>query len=122
MRMNYESDKKLANISISTFNDGIHNALINARFEFYSNVQNVFIKLQIRLPETPNDSKYEKIFFQSNVNVRKVLEGVRGNSLISLVSDIILESMNENLTFPLTKVKRAERNIRNITTNRFNNL
>lgn len=95
LKLSYETEKKFGNITFITFNDGIHNTLITGIFKFNYDVQNIFVKFQWRVPESHGDEKYEKIFFRTNTNLKRVLEGVRGNSIIALVADVILKSVDE---------------------------
>lgn len=105
-KVNYATNKKLVNASVETFNDGIHDTLLNAIIDLYKAVQNVFVDYQIRLPETPNDNNYKTVFFRSKINAKKVLQGVRGNILITLLVDTIVKSLDFELKFPMKKVRK----------------
>lgn len=105
-KVNYIADKKLVNASVETFNDGIHDTLLNVTLDIYKAVQNVFVDFQIRLPESSDDNNYRTVFFRSKINAKKILQGVRGNFLITLFVDTIVKSLDFDLTFPMKKVRR----------------
>lgn len=104
-------DPKLTNASVTTFNDGVHDTLICIKFEFLANIQNVIADAQWRLPDSADDNKYEKIFFRTRVNVKKILQGVRGNFLITLFVDSVLKSVDFELKFPMKKVRLQSLNL-----------
>lgn len=100
----YEFDKRYVNVTINVINDGIHNTVMNVTADLYQTIENLFIDSEVRLEESPGDRNYGKIFFRSKMDGRKVLQGVRGNYLISILVDLVLKSMDFVPKLPAEKV------------------
>lgn len=105
-RNQYEFDKRYVNVTITTFNDRIHNTVANITVELYQPIDNVFIAAELRLPESQGDRSYGKMYFRTRLDAKKLLKGVRGHMLISLFFDLITESMDFEPKFPADKVSK----------------
>lgn len=102
----FMNDKNLLNATVTTFSDGIHDTLFSASVETFTEIFNIFVDFEGRLPESSDDNNYEKLYFRTKINGMKFLKGVRGNYLIALLVDMILKSLDFEFKFPLKKVRK----------------
>lgn len=93
-------------MSSSVFNDGIHDTKLNVTANFYRQVDNLFILLELRIPEFDGDMNFGRSLFRTILNGHKLLNGVRGNFLISLYMDALLKSLNFDPKFPMNSVRK----------------
>lgn len=96
-----EFNPEFGNTSISCKNDDIHDTVTNFTIVLYKPITNVFAYIEIRSRESEDDKVYKRIYFQSTIDVAKILKGVRGNFVISYFSDMVLKSLDFELKFPL---------------------
>lgn len=114
-KLNYDCNKKFINATLTTYNDGVHDTLLCSKFEFYTSVHNIFTDFQWRIPESPGDMNYRNVFFRTKANVKKIMQGVRGNFLITIFADMLMKSLDFELKFPMKKVRKKCKRIQIIT-------
>lgn len=95
-------------MSMSIFNDDIHNTRLNITINLEKPIENIFSNIQIRLPESDTDRNFEKIFFTTDVDFSKLVKGVRGNYIISILYNNLAKSMDFDLKFPMKAVSSLE--------------
>lgn len=108
--MQYEFDKRYLNLTITTFSDGIHDTMINTTADLYQPINNLFINLEVRTPQFPENKNYGKIIFRTRLDGIKILKGVRGNYLISLFADFMIRSMDFEPKLPAEKYSGVKKN------------
>lgn len=75
---------------------------LNVSFEIKKKIENIFYHYQAYGRESNND---DRLIFQTNIDASKILKGVRGNAIISLLADAILKKFDFNLNFPIEVVR-----------------
>lgn len=100
-----ECDKNLINITFNLTNDHIKGTTMNAAFELFKPLENAFVLLEIYLPDSDNDDKYQRQIFRTNADVSKIIKGVRGNFIISLIAESLLSHFDFEVKFPLKEGK-----------------
>lgn len=106
-QIQYEFNSTLVNYSVSTFNDGIHDTVVSSSTDLYEKIFNIYCSFEIRVAESPSDTKYQRILYRTSMDMKRILQGVRGNMMTSLIVDNILQKANFDFKLPLEPVQFA---------------
>lgn len=63
--------------------------------------------LNLRIPENSRDKEYKKDILRTSVDIQKFFEGAHSNILVQAFIRSILDSMNIEPKFPITKVSKT---------------
>lgn len=74
--------------------------LFNLTCYVMKTIYNHMIQYEIRIPESPDDYEYRRVAFRSRIEWKKILDGIRGNTLIEHVFERLIKSVDFNLTPP----------------------
>jgi hypothetical protein len=78
--------------------------VMNAYFELLKTLNNAYISYEIRTPETDDDTDYQRKLFRTNADLSKLLKGIRGNYIISLMVDELFKSFDFDVKLPIKAV------------------
>lgn len=70
----------------------------------WKSIENIFWNIKIQVPESDTDENFEKIFFTTDVDVDRLVKGVRGNYVISTLYNNLVKSMDFDFKFPMKAV------------------
>lgn len=102
-----EFDQKLINITFKLSTDKIKGTTLNASFELFKPLENAILFFDVYLPDSDYDQKYQRKLFQSNMDVSKILRGVRGNIIISMLVDALISNFDFEVKFPIKEGKHT---------------
>lgn len=94
---------KFCEYNVSTFTQGVQDTELNITLKLYQKVFNVFIYVEVRIPESQDDINYQRLIFRSSLNSIKFLNGARGNSWISLLIEPLRKAADFDVKMPLEK-------------------
>lgn len=60
--------------------------------------------MNVRIPENSGDKEYKKDILRTSVDIQKFFEGAHSNILVRAFIKSILDAMNIEAKFPITKV------------------
>lgn len=70
----------------------------------YEDIENAFAIYSIYLKESDEDTIISKEVFSTNINIKKLFKGVRGNYVLTLLYDVFEKSAEFKLEMPMRKV------------------
>lgn len=88
---------------MSTLNDDIHDTVMNFSAILYQRMDGFYIYSEIRMPDSQDNTNYQRTFFQSSFDASRFLRGVRGNILLSGIFEPFLKTADFELRLPLPK-------------------
>lgn len=90
--------------NITLFNDGIHDSSLDIDAESFAVIEKMMVRVKINLALDENDRSYQKQFFQTSVDVKRLLDGVQGNFVIKMFMENLYKSIDFEPKFPFKKV------------------
>lgn len=100
----YNFNKRLANVTLVERNDGIRDTKIDIHCKLHVAIRNIYISLEIRMPDKINDKNFSRSVFRSNINVAKALGGLSGNFVIDHMFRRLTGNAKTNPQFPMKMV------------------
>lgn len=92
------------NLTITSFNDGIHDTLVNVTFRTFVVLQKMAMTIKIRVPINEKDNNYQKEFFQTSIDLSKLYYGARGNYVTKILADAFIGPTSSSYKlFPMAK-------------------
>lgn len=77
------ANDKVASIKIDTFNDGVHDSVLNITIEHKFDVLQMRMLVKVNLPIDKRDTTYQRELFQTNVDVEKLFKGITGTFVLN---------------------------------------
>lgn len=112
-----EYNEKVNYVNCTTFNDNIQDTRLNIFIQTYEDLENVFAVYTIFLKDSDYDKKISRILFQTNINMKKLFNGVQGSYVLTQFYETLQNSIGVKLEMPLKKVmKFYDQNIIQIMT------
>jgi hypothetical protein len=99
---------KVLKLNYQTHNDGFRSFSMNMTFDTLFVITKLWMFVTVKSPQDINDKNYQKEVLKTVVDVEKSLSGVRNNILVSTIVNSFLKSCDQELKFPLKKVKLHE--------------
>jgi hypothetical protein len=94
----------VANLTITIFNDGIQDTIVNVKAEVKEIITRVRADVKIMGRKDENDKNFERELFRTNVDVGKAMKGMQGNYLIRTFFESFGKSADFELKLPFKKV------------------
>lgn len=98
-------NKLYLNISSELFNDGIHDFRFSSCIETFVDIVSVILYIKLNIPESPNDQKYQKVFFQTVCDIKKIINGTSTNFITRSIMEKFSTSVDFELKLPFKKVR-----------------
>lgn len=112
-----EYNEKVNYVNCTTINDNIQDTRLNIFIQTYEDLENVFAVYTIFLKDSDYDKKISRILFQTNINMKKLFNGVQGSYVLTQFYETLQNSIGVKLEMPLKKVmKFYDQNIIQIMT------
>jgi hypothetical protein len=89
-------------------NDGLQTYTTNSTYEVFQPVTRLTLFITIKIPKTPADKNFQKVFFKTSVDVEKTVSGIQNNYITSAVVDNLFSSHDGLVRFPIPKVSHVE--------------
>lgn len=99
----------VGNMSVEYVNEKDHNCRLNYTFNFIKDIESGFAYISINIPIDAGDENYQKQVLKTTFDVTKVLNGVRGNFVTSVLMENIQQSVNFELKLPVKKASAVNR-------------
>lgn len=99
-----EFNKEVNNVTCTIFNDKIHDTKLNISINLFEDIDNMFLVYSIYLKESNEDKEISRKIFSTNINMKKLFQGVRGNYLLTQFFDALQKSVKVKLEMPMRKV------------------
>jgi hypothetical protein len=103
-RVSINCNYQFINGTLNLFNDGIHDSVINGAIQTFVVMEKVTAHCKIRVPSNEYDQQYQKVLYQSSINLEKFYKGVTGNFLVKLFADALIAALSTKPVFPIPKV------------------
>lgn len=107
-KFEHHCNTKFANISVSYVSDGIQDLVLNITAENKFVFQKLIGYLKIYMPENPGDKEFKKEYLRMTIDHEKLLNGVFGGFVMRAFMENVKSSLNEDIKFPIKKVKFFE--------------
>jgi hypothetical protein len=79
------NDSKFINVYGNLVNDGINPTVVSGGGEVYYDMLKLIGRLTIKVPENKNDLNYQRVFFQTSIDIEKFFNGIGGHFLMKQV-------------------------------------
>lgn len=100
----HKCEPKFINLTVNQFNSSVYGTLLNANFETFKRIDNVWCDLELKVPESTEDQMYRRTLFKSNLNFLKLMNGSRGNNVITSFYQSLTKSFDFEFKLPLKPV------------------
>lgn len=87
-------------------NDGIHDSMIDIDLETLAVIEKMMVHVKINFALDKNDKTYQREFFQTSVDVKRLQDGVQGSFVIKMFLENFYKSIDFEPKFPLKKVRK----------------
>lgn len=102
----FDNDPNFLKLNVTLFTRNENpSTIMNITFDLIKTLSNSYIYYEFNTPESDTDTKYLRQLFRSNIDVSKILQGIRGNFVISWLSDVLLKSFDFEIKFPIRPVR-----------------
>lgn len=90
---------------MKVYNDGVHDSLINSTMTVFETIENIFVSVIIKVPADKNDKHYQKEFYRTTADMKKLLSGIEASFVAKVVMENFRKSVDFELKFPFQKVE-----------------
>lgn len=100
----YSCNEEVTNASITVYNDGIHDSLIDLAIETFQVIERMVVQVKINIALDKNDKEMTKEFIKTSVDVGKLMSGVQGNFIFKVFLENFFKSIDFEPKLPFPKV------------------
>lgn len=79
--------------------------VMNVSFDLLKAISNAYVYYEINIPESESDTNYLRTLFRTNVDASRLIKGIKGNFIISMMAELILKSFDFDVKFPVLEVR-----------------
>lgn len=90
-------------------NKKLQDTVVNVVANTSEDIEKMMFYLKFKVKENPRDDKYKKEFISVVIDVKKLLSGVYNNFISQTMMDIVKNSADFELKFPLKKVCKTKK-------------
>lgn len=95
-----EVNELYLNYTFNTTEDSQGYTVLNLSNYVKRTLENLIFLFELRLPESDYDTKYQRTFFRSKIDITKLTRGVRGNILIDAFYKVIADHIDFEFIAP----------------------
>lgn len=103
-RVTRDSNKKVANFSVTFAHNDKRNAIVNLTIEIYKPLIKMMVYVKINVPENKDDRECKRQFLRTVVDVEKLSNGVQQNFLVAGYMENVKRFLDFEIQFPFRPV------------------
>lgn len=105
-RLHYNFNKELLDIEFNISTAKREGSLINAVGTTLFDIEKLVVYLKFKIQENNRDEVYKKVFFNTVVDVNKLMSGIYSNYIAKSLLEGLQKSVDFELKFPFKKVSK----------------